>query len=50
VNDQLLYENNNVNFTFSRDKREWPSGNKVEKIQDNPKFRELMRSTSCPAG
>jgi len=50
VNDQLLYENNNINFTFSRDNREWPAGGKVEKIQDNPKFRELMRSTSCPAG
>jgi hypothetical protein len=50
VNDQLLYENNNVGFTFSREKREWPPNGKVEKIQDNPKFRDLMRSTSCPAG
>jgi hypothetical protein len=50
ANDQLVYENNNVSFTFSRDKREWPSNGKVEKIQDNPKFRDLMRRTDCPAG
>lgn len=50
VNDQVLFEKSGVDFTFSRDKLEWPAAGKVEKIHDNPKFRELMRSTSCPAG
>ena len=50
VNDQVVYENPNVSFTFERGKLEWPGGKKVEKIQDNPKFRELMRQTTCPAG
>lgn len=50
VNGEVVYENPNVSFTFERGKLEWPGGNKVEKIQDNPKFRELMRQTTCPAG
>jgi hypothetical protein len=50
VNDQVVYENPNVSFTFERGKLEWPGGKKIEKIQDNPKFRELMRQTTCPAG
>jgi hypothetical protein len=50
VNDQVVFEKSGISFVFERGKLEWPGNNKVERIQDNPKFRELMRRTDCPAG
>jgi hypothetical protein len=50
VNDQVVYEKSGISFTFERGKLEWPGNNKIERIQDNPKFRDLMRRTDCPAG
>lgn len=50
VNDQLVYENNGISFNFEDGRLKWPAGERDENIQDNPKFKELMLQTSCPAG
>jgi len=50
VNDQLIYQNNSINFTFEEGNLTWPRGNKAAAIYENPKYRDLMRRTDCPAG
>jgi len=50
VNDQLIYQNNNVRFTFEDGNMTWPPGNKAAPVFENPKYRDLMRRTDCPAG
>lgn len=50
VNDQVIYENNSAKFTFDSKHKKWPKGDRDENIQENAKFRELMRLSSCPAG
>jgi hypothetical protein len=50
VNDQLIYQNNSVNFTFDQNNMSWPPGNKAAPIYENPKYRDLMRRTDCQDG
>jgi hypothetical protein len=50
VGDQVIYQNSAINFTFEQGNMSWPSGNKMAPIFENPKYRELMRRTDCPAG
>ncbi len=50
VNDQLIYQNNSIRFTFEQGNLSWPPGNKAAPIFENPKYRDLMRRTDCPAG
>lgn len=50
VGDQVIYQNNGINFTFEQGNMSWPSGNKMAPIFENSKYRELMRRTDCPAG
>jgi hypothetical protein len=44
VNDQLLYESN-MSHDFQKGSLRWSD----LKIQDNPKYRDLMRRSDCPS-